>query len=686
MKEKKVVAIVQARMGSSRFSGKVLKPLGNSTVLESLINRLKNSSTIDQIVIATSLEKRDAEIIELFKDSNIKVFKGSENDVLDRYIETAIQTDADIIVRVTGDCPLIDPKLVDDCVNKIIDSDLDYVSNCNNIEKPLPDGFDVEVFTMNSLRLIQKISITSAYKEHVTFGYFKTNLFAYDSIEYDQNYGHFRLTLDYEEDYTVISKVYEEMKDSFWGWKEICKFLQDNKDIVKINAHIKRNASWDKSIEADGLQNRKNYIEREKVIAHSSGLLSKRYDQFSPGLWPKNYLKAKGQTIWTDTSKLFLDYSIGGIGATTLGFANDFIDNRVIKAIKDGSASSLNSALEVEATNQLIDLIPWVESARYTRSGGEATTLAIRLARAKTQKAKVLFSGYHGWHDWYLAAAFKNKLGNHLLDDLPILGVPKELEDTSFPFDYGDFDGFSRYIEKYKGEVAAVILEPMRYALPDKDFLLHVRNTCNKHNIVMIFDEISSGFRFNNSATHLDVNVIPDIVVFSKAIGNGYPIACIAGNMNVMNSAKDSFISSTTHTESIGFASMSAVLEFYKNNDVARMLGERGAAIKSILTKISNQYDIKIKISGLDQLWSWSFDYDDDYNRKLQTVMTEQMLMNSILFSNRFYPTLGIDPNFYGIFEKKLENAFQRVKIIIDNNDDPINHINYGINKLGIYS
>ena len=153
-----------------------------------------------------------------------------------------------------------------------------------------------------------------------------------------------------------------------------------------------------------------------------------------------------------------------------------------------------------------------------------------------------------------------------------------------------------------------------------------------------------------------------------------------------MNSAKDSFISSTTHTESIGFASMSAVLEFYKNNDVAKMLGERGAAIRSILTKISNQYDIKIKISGLDQLWSWSFDYNDDYNRKLQTVITEQMLMNSILFSNRFYPTLGVDPDFYGIFEKKLVNAFQKIKIIIDNNDDPINHINYGINRLGIYS
>ena len=235
MKERKVVAIVQARMGSSGLRGKVLKPLGGSTVLESLINRLKNSSTIDQIVIATSLEKRDAKIIKLFKDTNIKVFKGSENDVLSRYIEAATQTDADIIVRVTGDCPLIDPELVDDCVNKIIDSNLDYVSNCNNVGKPLPDGFDVEVFTINSLRSIQKISITSAYKEHVTFGYFKTNLFENDSIEYDQNYGHLRLTLDYEEDYIVISKVYEAMKGKFWGWEEICEFLQDNKNIVKIN-------------------------------------------------------------------------------------------------------------------------------------------------------------------------------------------------------------------------------------------------------------------------------------------------------------------------------------------------------------------------------------------------------------------------------------------------------------------
>ena len=180
--------------------------------------------------------------------------------------------------------------------------------------------------------------------------------------------------------------------------------------------------------------------------------------------------------------------------------------------------------------------------------------------------------------------------------------------------------------------------------------------------------------------------MVPDIVVFSKAIGNGYPIACIAGNMNIMSSAKDSFISSTTHTESIGFAAMRAVLEFYKNNDVAKMLGERGAAVKAILTKVTNQHDIKIKISGLDQLWSWSFEYDNDYNRKLHTVITEQMLMSSILFSNRFYPTLGVDPDFYMIFERKLENAFKKLKTIIDDNDDPINHINHGINKLGIYS
>ena len=516
---------------------------------------------------------------------------------------------------------------------------------------------------------------------------FQTGLFKIDNIQYENHsYSDLRLTIDYIEDYEVISEIVKKMNNPDLDWKGICKLINSNKEIIEGNSHIERNASWGKSFDEDNSNLSSNFLKRDDAIANSSGLLSKRADQFSPGLWPKNYIKAKGQVIWAENNKLFLDYSIGGIGATTLGYAFNEVDEQVINAINNGSATSLNSSLELKATKKLIDAIPWIESVRYTRSGGEATTLAIRLARAHTKKVKVLFSGYHGWHDWYLSSAYSNKLGNHLLDNLPISGVPKELADTSFPFDYGDIKQFKSLINQHNNEIGAVILEPMRYTPPDKDFLENVRKICSEKNIVMIFDEISSGFRFNNNVVHLDVNVIPDITVLSKALGNGYPIACIAGKKEVMESSRDSFISSTTHTESVGFAAMSAVLDYYRENDVSKMLKEKGLSIKNILTKTASKFEIDIKIIGMDQLWSWSFDVDPNQNRKLQTIVTEQMLSNSILFSNRFYATLGIDEDFNEIFENAITKAFMKIHIIINEKENPEKYIKYGVNRLGIYS
>ncbi len=680
----KVVAIVQARMGSSRLPGKILKSLGNSVVLDFLLKRLGKSAIIDEIIVATTESKEDDQVVALFANDAVKVHRGSENDVLQRYQNAADESNADIIVRITGDCPFVDSELVDDCVNRLLDRDLDYISNCNNSSNPLPDGFDVEVFTSKSFKLINKLSITPAYREHVTFGYFKTGLFNIETINYEHPYSHLRLTLDYEEDYKVIYAVAHEMGVGDWGWEEISKFVSLNHDILDSNSHIERNASWKKSFldENDGLE---LGVTRTECIANGSGLLSKRADQFSPERWPENYLKAKGQVIWTDCERLFLDYSIGGIGATTLGYGRDYVDRRVIKTILNGSACSVNSSEEINATQKLMKAIPWIESARYTRSGGEATALAVRIARAKTEKTKILFSGYHGWHDWYLAAALTHKLGNHLLEDLPIAGVPKELEGTAMPFDYGDFNGFDCYIREHGANIAAVILEPMRYSLPDVKFLQHVRAECSDNNIVLIFDEISSGFRFNNSAIHLDVGINPDLVVLSKAIGNGYPIAVVAGKNSIMTAVKDSFISSTTHTESIGFSAMSAVLDFYEANPVSQDLAERGKAIRDILIKVASSWGLEIKTSGMDQLWSWCFEGDPDLNRQLQTVVTESMLESSILFSNRFYATLGIDPDFYPLFESALEQSFKAVSTILSSHECPADHINYGLNRLGKY-
>lgn len=680
----KVLGIVQARMGSSRLPGKVLMQLGDTTVLGFLLQRLSKASSIDEIIVATTDLAQDNDIVDALENTVYGCFRGSENDVLDRYVSAALAFNADVVVRITGDCPLVDPQLVDDCVAELIANDLDYVSNCNNVDNPLPDGFDVEVFTVSSLLLLKKISIIPAYKEHVTFGYFKTGLFLTASVKYENNFGHQRVTLDYSEDFLVISQIVLEMASDHWGWYKIAEFLESRKDIGAINSHVVRNASWDVSLNSvDSVS--AGPLSRDDLIANGSGLLSKRADQFSPEMWPKNYIKAKGQVIWADRNELYLDYSIGGIGATTLGYAFDFVDDRVISAIQDGSACSVNSRLELEASRKLIDAIPWVDSLRYARSGGEATTLAVRLARAYSGKDTVLFSGYHGWHDWYLSAAYKHELGNHLLPVLPIAGVPKALADTSYPFEYGNSSDFLAKLNSNGGSVGVVILEPMRYSEPDEDFLKLVRDECTSRGIVLIYDEISCGFRFNNSAVHLDIDVTPDMVVFSKSLGNGYPIACVGGREGVMNAAKQTFVSSTTHTEGVGFAAMSAVLDFYDNNDVAAGLAKRGKAVRSMLTDAASRHGLEVTTKGLDQLWSWSFNYDDDVNRQLQTIVTESMLSSSILFSNRFYSTLGIDPEMYILFERAICTAFRKVSYILDAGEDPGRHIKFGVNKLGIY-
>lgn len=679
----KVVAIVQARMGSSRLPGKVLKSLGSTTNLEYLLTRLRQSKLIDQVLVATSDCAEDDEIQKYCEKIGVNVFRGPENDCLTRYILAAQSVEAQVIIRVTGDCPLVDPRLVDDCVRELLERGCDYISNCNGVSNPLPDGFDVEVFTLSSLLQASDLSIVDAYREHVTFAYINTGLFRIGRCEYQHNFQHLRLTLDYEEDLKVLTALASVPEAENMGWRELSKIAVENK-LHSINGHFIRNASWDKSFE--GVSNPSGRIKkRSDLIAHESGLLSKRADQFSPGGWPENYIVAKGQTIFTEDRRVFLDYSIGGIGATTLGYARNEIDDSVVKAVRRGSASSLNSYLELEASEKLREFIPWADLFRFTRSGGEAATMAIRLGRAASGKDGVLFSGYHGWHDWYLAAGFDHKLGNHLLDKLPISGIPRCLRGTSAPFEYGNYDDFELKLNSLGAEIGVVIMEPMRYQNPDKEFLAHVAKRCSEKSIALIFDEISSGFRFENGLASSSSGVKPDAVVLSKALGNGYAIAAVAGRHSFMSAAKDSFISSTTHTESVGFAAMSAVLDFYSQNDVASVLGERGAAVKNILKCAGKAGNININIKGLDQLWTWSFGVDSETERYLQTICTELMLSRSILFSNRVYATLGMLDTNLPLLENALNDTFIEIGKLLSTGKDLGSAIKYLPNKLGIY-
>ena len=300
----------------------------------------------------------------------------------------------------------------------------------------------------------------------------------------------------------------------------------------------------------------------KKIIPGGNQLLSKRSEMFLPNHWPSYYKKAKGCSIWDLDNKKYYDFAGMGVTSCVLGYADNFVDTRVNQAIKKGSMGTLNSFEEVRLAEKLIKIHPWAEMVKFAKTGGEACTVAVRIARAASGKDKIAFCGYHGWHDWYLSSnlKYKRNLDEQLLPGLSTLGIPKVFSGTSLPFNFNDIQSFRKVINQHKNKIGVVIMEPQRGEKPEKDFLKEIKSTCKKIGAVLIFDEITSGFHDNLGGKHLDLEINPDVAIFSKAMGNGYPIAAIIGKKNIMNVAQDTFLSSTMWTERIGFVAALATM------------------------------------------------------------------------------------------------------------------------------
>tara|TARA_Y100000590_G_C15745863_1_gene1021978 strand:- start:6310 stop:7623 length:1314 start_codon:yes stop_codon:yes gene_type:complete len=419
------------------------------------------------------------------------------------------------------------------------------------------------------------------------------------------------------------------------------------------------------------MKNKSLYAQKigKKLIPGLSQILSKRPDQFAPNSWPGYYSKAKGSKIWDLNSNKYLDMSISSIGSVILGYADEDVDRAVIKGIKKGNSSSLNSFEEIKLAKLLCKLHPWAKKVRYSKTGGEAMTIAVRIARAFTKKDKIAICGYHGWHDWYLAANLnsKNNLSGHWLSGVKPNGVPKVLKNTAFPFDYNDTKKLKSILNKNKNQIAAVILEPIRENYPQPGFLKEVLNLAKKHNAILIFDEISSGFRISNGGAHLKFNINPDIAVFSKAIGNGYPIGAIIGKSRVMSAAEESLISSTQWSEKSGvIASIATINKFIKNNTVNH-LDKIGKLVQDGWLKYSKKHNIKIKISGIFPMSYLKFDYPQ--SNKIMTVYIQLMLDRNILASNRFYANNSHSIKDVEIYLRKLDEVFNIINKAIKNKE-----------------
>jgi len=378
------------------------------------------------------------------------------------------------------------------------------------------------------------------------------------------------------------------------------------------------------------------YKRARAIIPGGTQLLSKRPEMFLPDGWPSYYASAKGAEVTDLDGNTFIDMSICGIGATVLGFADDDVDRAVKAAVDAGSMTTLNCPEEVELAELLVELHPWARMVRFSRAGGEAMSIAVRIARAHTGREIVAFCGYHGWHDWYLSAnlADDSTLDGHLLAGLAPKGVPRGLRGLMQPFHYNDLDELKAIARTHGTNLAAIVMEPVRNP-PSPGFLEGVRQIANETGAVLVFDEVTAGFRINTGGIHMTLGVEPDIAIFAKAIGNGYPVSAILGREKVMASAQETFISSTAWTERIGSVAALATITKFRAQNVSAHLVRIGERVMNGWRDAAAAAKLSVEISGIPPLAH--IDFVGPTGLAARTLFTQMMLDRGWLAKNAFY-------------------------------------------------
>ena len=406
----------------------------------------------------------------------------------------------------------------------------------------------------------------------------------------------------------------------------------------------------------------KLYQRARRRIPGGTQLLSKRPEMFLPEQWPSYYSRAQGAEIWDLDGNRYQDMSINGIGACILGYADPEVNAAVHAAVDASAMATLNCPEEVELADRLCEIHPWADMVRYARCGGEAMSIAARIARASTGRDKIAFCGYHGWHDWYLAAnlASDHLLDGHLMSGLSPRGVPRGLLDTAFPFHYNQLQEIEVILSAHPGEIAAIILEPLRQTFPQPGFLEGVRKLADRDGAVMVFDEVSMGFRLTRGGAHLQFNVEPDMAVFAKAISNGHAMAAVIGRESVMEAAQNTFVSSTYWTERIGPAAALATLKKHHRENVPRHLAEIGVSVQKGWKDAAERTGFHIKVAGIAPLPYFEFDYPNAL--QIRTLFTQMMLERGYLDRGHLYVTFAHKPEIIEQYLATVEAVFQELE------------------------
>lgn len=625
----KVVAIAAARMGSTRVPGKVMRLLGKAPVLHWTIGALQDARLVNEVVLATSTLEADNEIAEYAKRSDFKLFRGSESDVLDRFYQCAKEHKADLIIRITCDCPFIDPNVVDEVIRLQRATGVDYVSN---IDPPTyPDGLDVECFTMSALECAHREATRASDRDCLT-QYISRNRYRFSSANLRSplpNLEKERWVLDTEKDWEFCKEIAKHVAPGA-SYLDILSALDKHPEIRELNAGGIRNERFYEQIYTEPLPPRsfgasgRGLDKAMDLIPFGAQTFSKSHLQFPPGMAPLYCTHGDGARLFDVDGNDYVDL-VNAILPVVLGYRDPDVDDAIRRQLDRGISFSLSTELEYELASTLNRLIPCAEMVKFGKTGTDVTTAAIRLARAHTGRDRVALAGYHGWADWSMGATDRN------------LGIPEYVCHLSTPIEYGNIDLLIKHMGGTQPhDYAAIIVEPNG----NPEFLRELRRLCDKIGTVLIFDEIITGFRYHLGGAQAYYGVTPDLATFGKAMGNGMPISAIVGRRDIMSRMQppeNIFYSGTMFGEALSLAAAIATIGKLERENVIDHLWKTGGQLQTTVLGGAQVYDLMdcIKISGPEVRQVLTFKNGRGATaNQIRTLFMQEMIQNGVLIIN----------------------------------------------------
>ncbi|NER37086.1 MAG: aminotransferase class III-fold pyridoxal phosphate-dependent enzyme [Oscillatoria sp. SIO1A7] len=585
-----VVAIIQARMASTRLPGKVLADIAGKPMLWHIVKRVGQAKTLSRVVVATSNNSSDDPVVELCLEAGIDFVRGSEADVLDRYYQAAKTHAADAIVRITADCALIDTQAIDRVVSVFEKSGYDYVTN--TLRYTYPDGLDTEVFTFEALQQAWQEARKPSEREHVTPYIRFSGKFRIQNVEHDLDLSsyNYQWSVDEAADLEFVRQVYRHLGERpEFGMQDVLNLLEKRPELQVIQqakisneGYYRSLYDWARAGAALALplaQSQALFAKSKAVIPGSAQTFSKSYTQYVRGVAPVFLQRGKGCRVWDVDGNEYIDY-VQGLLSNILGYAREEVNAAVAAQLGGGVSFSLPHPLEVQLAERLTQLIPCAEMVRFGKNGSDVTSGAIRAARAYTGRDRIACCGYHGWQDWYIGSTTRHA------------GVPDAVRALTHPFPYNDLASLEVLLNQHPGEFAAVIMEPVNFIEPVPGYLQGVKELARQHGALLIFDEICTGFHFGLGGFQKRSGIIPDLACFGKAMGNGFPIACVVGKANIMKVFEDIFFSFTFAGEVASMAAAIKILDILETTDVLAQMEANGRRLQDGFNALAKQANL----------------------------------------------------------------------------------------------